>query len=249
MAKRFTDTDKYKKEFIRSLPAAYKIFWDYLYLDCDFAGIWEVDFEVAQIRVGKDAPIEKEEALRLFNAGEERIVVLNHGSKWLVKPFIDFQYGELDPKNRVHFSVLEKLRKFEIKGLASPLQGAKDKDKYKDKDKDKEKDKEGTLQIATLTLKTSFLEQKKAIYPMLDIEGEIRKCVDWFTTKGVKIKSWEKAITNWLKKSYDQRGIISDKVESKLKPVDKSCKLCNGTGWVYSEFKSGNVPCSCRVKG
>ena len=80
-SKRFTDSDKYKNPFFRSLPAAYKLFWDYLYHDCNHAGIWIVDFEVAQIRIGKDVFIDKEESLKLFNEGEEEllclIVVLN----------------------------------------------------------------------------------------------------------------------------------------------------------------------------
>src|SRR3990167_2736950 len=134
MSKRFADTDKYKKQFIRNLPAAYKILWEYICLDCDHAGIWHADFEVAQMRVGKDAPIEKEEALKYFNLGEERIIVLNGGSKWFIQPFVDFQYGKLDPHNRVHASVISLLLKEGIKGLASPLQGAKDKDKDKDKE-------------------------------------------------------------------------------------------------------------------
>jgi len=141
MAKRFTDTEKYKKHFIRNLPAAYKIFWDYLYHDCDHAGIWYVDMEVAQIRIGKDAPIDKEKALELFNQGETRIYVLNGGRKWFIKPFVEFQYGVLNPNNRVHQSVIEELkREGAYKYLTSPIQGAKDKDKDIDKDKDKDKD-------------------------------------------------------------------------------------------------------------
>lgn len=142
MAKRFTDTNKYKKSFIRNLPGPYKLLWDYLYHDCDHAGIWDVDFDVAQIRIGKDMEINKDEALRLFNQGEERIIVLNNGSKWWIEPFCLFQYGVLNPENRVHFSVLSILEKNGIKGLASPLQGAKDKDKDKDMDKDKNKNKD-----------------------------------------------------------------------------------------------------------
>lgn len=138
MAKRFTDTEKYKKSFIKGLPAAYKIFWDYLYHDCNFAGIWEVDFEVAQIRIGKDALIDPEEALKLFNTSEERIEILDGGTKWLIKPFLSFQYGDLNPLNRVHASILEKLKKQGVKGLASPLQGAKEKEKDKEEEKDKE---------------------------------------------------------------------------------------------------------------
>lgn len=142
MAKRFSDTEKYKKQFIRSLPAKYKLFWDYICLDCNHAGIWQVDLEVAQIRLGKDAIIDLKEALQLFNTGERRIQIVNGGSKWFIAPFIDFQYGGLNPSNRVHLSVINELRNNKIKPLASPLIGAKDKDKDKDKNKDIDKYKD-----------------------------------------------------------------------------------------------------------
>lgn len=140
MSKRFTDTNKYKKAFFRSLPGAYKLFWDYLYHDCDHAGIWHVDIEIAQIYLGKDMQIDKETALDLFNAGEERVRVLNNGAKWLIIPFIEFQYGELNPANRVHASIISLLSQEKIKGLTSSFEGAKDKEQDKDKDKDKDKD-------------------------------------------------------------------------------------------------------------
>jgi Replication initiation and membrane attachment protein (DnaB). len=136
MAKRFADSDKYKKQFIRNLPVAYKVFWEYICLDCNHAGIWQVDLDVAQLRIGEDAPISLDEALKLFNKGERRIQVVNGGSKWFIAPFIDFQYGELNPSNRVHLSVMNELHKNGIKHLASPLLRAKDKDKDMDENED-----------------------------------------------------------------------------------------------------------------
>ena len=53
MAKRFTDTEKWKKPFIRGLEGAYKLLWLYICDDCDHAGIWQVDLEVASIRIGE----------------------------------------------------------------------------------------------------------------------------------------------------------------------------------------------------
>ena len=53
MAKRFTDTDKWKKGFIKNLPAKYKLLWLYILDDCNHAGIWDTDFEVASIRIGR----------------------------------------------------------------------------------------------------------------------------------------------------------------------------------------------------
>ena len=35
MAKRFTDTDKWKKGFIKRLPAKYKLLWLYILDDCN----------------------------------------------------------------------------------------------------------------------------------------------------------------------------------------------------------------------
>lgn len=147
MAKRFTDTNKYKKPFIRGLKGPYKLFWDYLYHDCDHAGIWIVDFDIAQVYLGADMPVNKQEALKYFNADEVRIIEIDGGKKWFIKSFVEFQYGILDGRNRVHNSILLELQKQKMnKGLISLLQGAKDKDKEKemvmDMDKDKEKDKE-----------------------------------------------------------------------------------------------------------
>jgi hypothetical protein len=142
MAKRFTDTEKYKKGFIRGLKGAYKVLWDYLYHDCNHAGIWHVDFEIAQIRIGKDMPINEKEALEFFNTKEEkRIIILNGGTKWFIPSFVQFQYGPLDPFNRVHKSVISELLKSNVnKGLIKTLQGCKDKDKDKAMDKDKDKE-------------------------------------------------------------------------------------------------------------
>lgn len=139
MAKRFTDTNKYKKPFIRGLQGAYKLLWDYLYHDCDHAGIWIVDFDIAQIYIGLDMPINKKDAIKNFNNDEKRIIEFDK-NKWFIPSFIEFQYGELNEKNRAHNSVISILKKNNLydpkKGLIRVLKG------YKDKDKDKKKDKE-----------------------------------------------------------------------------------------------------------
>lgn len=144
MGKRFTDTNKYKKPFIRSLQGPYKLLWDYLYHDCDHAGIWIVDFEVAQIYIGADMPVNKYDALKSFNNGETRIVEFDGGKKWFLPSFINFQYGELNPQNRAHHSVIQILKSNNLlkdaMGYISPLQGAKDKDKDMDIVLDKDKD-------------------------------------------------------------------------------------------------------------
>jgi len=114
MAKRFTSTDKYKNKFFRTLPGPYKLFWDYLYHDCDHAGVWIVNFEIAQMYLGSDMLVDEEIALKLFNYKKQRILTINDGEKWVILPFIKIQYGILNPANRVHSSVLKTLKMYNI---------------------------------------------------------------------------------------------------------------------------------------
>ncbi len=127
------DSDIFKKGFVKSLEAPYKLLWIYILTDCNHAGIWEVELDVACLRLGIE--IEEKNALQIF---EKKIQIID-SDKWFLPSFISFQYGELNEKNRVHNSVLQILRKYKIRPLEAPLEGAKDKDKDKEKDKDKDK--------------------------------------------------------------------------------------------------------------
>lgn len=137
MAKRFTDTSKWRKSFLRSMPSAYKLFWLYICDDCDHAGIWHVDMEVAKIYIGEELDYTK--AIEIF-AG--RVISFDGDSKWFIPSFIEFQYpGELNEKNKVHNSVISTLKKYGLiqgasKGLVWGLEAPKDKDKEKDKEKE-----------------------------------------------------------------------------------------------------------------
>ena len=132
MAKRFTDTEKWhRNKWFRRLPRDGKLFWQYLCDCCDHAGIWEVDWEDVEYCLGP--PVDIKELTGMLG---KRRIELARGEKWFLPTFVDFQYGQLDEKNRVHISVIRILKKEgAFKTLISPLQGSKDKDKDKDKDK------------------------------------------------------------------------------------------------------------------
>jgi hypothetical protein len=138
MAKRFIDTDLFRKPFMRSLEAPYKALWIYLLCECDHAGVWVVELDVAQIRMG--LKLDPEKVIEKMGGA---VVSVDGGSKWYLPDFVAFQYGTLNPENRVHASVLSRLEALGIdpekKPLASPLQGAKDKDKDKDTQEKKER--------------------------------------------------------------------------------------------------------------
>jgi len=109
------------------MKAPYKLLWLYILDECDHAGIWQVDLEVAEIKIG-----EKLNLATAISCFEGKIYVFDSGQKWYIPDFIDFQYGKLNELNRAHNSVINILEKYgllEIKPLTSPLQGDKDKDK------------------------------------------------------------------------------------------------------------------------
>lgn len=200
MGKRFADTNKYKKPFIRSLPGAYKLLWDFLYLDCDHAGIWIVDFDVAQTYIGRDMPVSRETAVELFNKDEVRIHEFDGGKKWFIIPFIEFQYGRLTEKNKAVNSVILILKKY---GLidedlkihippSSPIQGAKEMVKEKEMVMEQDFGKFENLLAPNMVL---AFKQSYPTYPE-DRNLDYPACVQ-IAFKIAKSKGWMKeAVTN-----------------------------------------------------
>lgn len=154
MPKRFTDTDKWNAAGFRKLSPKIKCAWFYLCDKCDHAGVWKIDMEALSFYVG-----EKVDLKDITSHFKTEVI---HNSKLILRSFIDFQYGELNPDNRVHKSVLrilEDLREGASKDLARPSLGLKDKDKDKDKemDKDKDQDKEQDSKISeSFKIKQAF---------------------------------------------------------------------------------------------
>ena len=109
MAKRFIDTELFKKPLIKGLQRPYKLLWLYLICECDHSGIWDVELDVVGLRLGEDYT-----ATDALDAFGSEVEVIDGGLKWFIPGFISFQYGELKQCNRVHVSVLRSLRKYAI---------------------------------------------------------------------------------------------------------------------------------------
>lgn len=229
MAKRFTDTAKWKKEFIKGLKAKHKLLWFYILDDCDHAGIWEVDFEVASLRVGEDLSYNES-----FVALGEQIVVVGK-NKWWIKDFISFQYGNLTPKNKMYEPVMSVLRKFnidptiphEIEDL-SPINGVKDIDKVKDKVKVKDKDKEAAqdffIEVEKLTDRVKiieaimtdeiYVEQLQLTHRGKDIKKAFEECYIHHSNAPnppATVGEWRQKLNTWL---INTKNGISKKGES-----------------------------------
>lgn len=127
MAKRLITTNLFKKQYMRSLEGKYKLLWIYIHLDCDHAGIWDVDLEAASLYCGFKYKDEEKLATEIF-AG--RIIRVRDGEKWFSPTYIEAQYkGELNESDRPQESAINILRKHKLwneeeKTHIRPLQGS-----------------------------------------------------------------------------------------------------------------------------
>jgi hypothetical protein len=242
MAKRFSDSEKWKKPFLRSLQAPYKLFWLYILDDCDHAGIWHVDIEIAEIKIGEK--IDKQTAINQFNG---KINVIQNGEKWFIKDFIEFQYGTLNPLNRVHESVIKILKKENLINenmeLISPLQGAKDKDKDKGKDKEKDKNKDKGVKILfkdseyyDINVLSEALSKSKPPYTEAHV-GYYYEAMELWSKQGNKKLDWLATCQNWI-----LRDIADNKFKDKnFKPQQNGKQSTPKTNYPDNSTPYGDI--------
>ena len=88
MAKRFTDTHKWRNPWFRDLSDKAKLVWVYLCDECDHSGIWKADFALASFQL--NFKVTHQQLLLWFDNkihffGEDKILVVQ---------FFEFQYGQ-----------------------------------------------------------------------------------------------------------------------------------------------------------
>ena len=210
MAKRFIDTSLFKKRWIRQLDPNMKLFWIYLLTNCDHAGIWEVDIDLAAFQTGVE--LDESTILKTFN---RKIVPFKDG-KWFVPKFVDYQYGELNENVNAHKSVIKLLTKYGLyvdnqllpnSSATVKVNNLTVKDKDKDKDKDKVKDKK-TKRNQLLDIRDNLKEYKE-IFINKDVSLEFDKWNDYMLSTGKTYKNYSAAFRNWL------RNDQFDKVDKK----------------------------------
>lgn len=112
--KRFTDTDKWQKQWFGDLSMENKLLWLYCCDCCNAAGIADFNPRFFSFVVGF-----KVTRRVLEEAFGERIFWIND-SKFFIPSFIEFQYGELSDECRPHKPIMAELRKY---GLLSCEKG------------------------------------------------------------------------------------------------------------------------------
>tara|TARA_Y100000592_G_scaffold58529_1_gene91641 strand:- start:1293 stop:1973 length:681 start_codon:yes stop_codon:yes gene_type:complete len=226
MAKRMTDTDKWKKRFVRELSSEFKLLWLYILDDCNHAGIWEVDLEVASIRIGETLKFDIPAEDMLPQSFLDKIVIFDNGDKWFIPEFIDFQYGELNPNSNVHKSVILLLQKYNLEGYMKGTQTLP----YTVQDKDivivKEKAKAKRFVKPTLDEVANYIQERKS-FKIVDAE----KFFDFYSSNGWRVgknamKDWKAAVRTWEKNSITEQ--TKSKVEQSLDTWQEARRMING---------------------
>ena len=143
MGKRFTDTDKWTKQWFGDLSIREKVLWLYCCDACDAAGI--ADFSTKFFSVSVGFPVKKETLDKAFG---DRIVWLE-SSKFFIPSFIEFQYGQLTEACKPHKPIIKELEKLGLlvmengKGTVRVLKGySKGINTLEEKEKEKKQEKE-----------------------------------------------------------------------------------------------------------
>lgn len=223
MAKRFTDTDIWDKEWFMALPCKGKCLIRFLYDKCDVAGVWSANWILASAYIGEQV---SETDLSMFG---DRIEKLADG-KFFIVDFIDFQYGTLSENCKPHIKIINLLKKYELyervcKGYPKGMYTLEEKEEEKEEDKDKEKDgTEGDVG-GDKPGESSTSKSKKNKYAeyvsltadeyqkLLDEHGEdnalelISILNAYKGSNGKKYKSDYLAILNWVvERLYEKQG-------------------------------------------
>jgi hypothetical protein len=234
MAKRFTDTEKWKDDWYLSLSNDYRIVWQWLLDNCNHAGICKPSIKLLNFMCNTN--LSEDELFKIF---DNRL--LNFNTYWFIPKFIKFQYVSLDTKKPAVISVVKELKmnnllnyvsdlfndfKTIIESLPNDYLIIKDKDKDTDKDKDMDKvivfKGKNFLNSDFGELPIHFLNSIKSQFEILKKkkidEDIIFKMWDAFKLEnltGVKFYNSEdevyKHFSNWLK--------VQKFTETKIDPI------------------------------
>lgn len=146
MAKRLTESEKWKDPWFSNLTNDEKIVWLYLLDDCDNAGVWQSNIKLLNFNCNTN--FTEDDLMLIFS---ERFVKISSDRFFIIK-FCEFQYGInfIETKNKAVVSAINKLKQYNLikendKGintLSIPYQYSIDTPKDKDQEQDKAKNQE-----------------------------------------------------------------------------------------------------------
>lgn len=108
MAKRFTDTSKWRRPWFRQLSKEAKLVWGYLCDECDHAGIWIADFDLISFQL--DFRVTE---VQLKTWLGDKLVRVDH-DKYFIPSFFEYQYGDAKDGFKAKQSAIKILKSFGV---------------------------------------------------------------------------------------------------------------------------------------
>jgi len=232
MAKRFTDTEMWDKEWYMNLSLTEKLLTRLVRDKCDVAGIYTPNMALLSTYLGVKVTIDD-----ILNIdGGNQFIKLQNG-KIYCAGFIEFQYGNnLNPKSKIHAKVLTILDTNNIEDFAHiednyakysndyyiescrVCNTLQDKDKDKEEDKEKEKDEKKNSKIQKLATHQEMGEEyKKWFYDKKMVDPKISN-VDY-----AKLSEIKKEIIRQI--SRNGRDATESEVLEAWKIILSACEL------------------------
>ena len=255
MAKRFVDTSLWKRKWYRCLPPKMKLFYFYMITNCDHAGMYDVDLELAEFQIGM--PVKQKD---IDEHLKDHIKVIKD-DKWWVKAFPDFQYGELNPNVKAHASVIKILTKYNcLVTVPNSLDAVQDKYKYKVKDKEKDMNPD-ILKVSAAHKKTIGYREVQFKNKVSDFADKYDKdtriaFADYWTESGGNKLRFEKEkvfdvgrrLARWSKNNFNKKEETTKfKTDSTSKFFIAWCQKCNKSDF-YDKFELKQDSRFCQSK-
>lgn len=137
MSKRFIDTELWQKSWFQELSSENKLLTLYIFQNCDSAGVWDINYRMAQFIIGEPVNEQNIKTINEHNYMFEKF----DNNKIFVVDFIKFQYGSLSENCKPHKPIIEKLKKYGLyervlKGYSKGIETLEEKEKEKYKEKE-----------------------------------------------------------------------------------------------------------------
>jgi hypothetical protein len=211
MAKRFTDTQIWEKEWFMALNPRLKCLWRYLTERCDQSGVWEPNWQLASIYIG-----EKVSQLDLASFGKH-IEILESG-KVFIPDFINFQYGRLSESSPAHNPVFRAIEKNRLSNRLFNRVSNTLKEKEKEKEEDKEKEKEIVSNQAKIENSVfsdrEFIEALQMTHKGKNFKQAFSECFIHHSHSREPPKSiseWKQKFNSWLIRWKPENGATKNR--------------------------------------
>jgi uncharacterized phage protein (TIGR02220 family) len=219
MAKRFTESKIWDDIWFQELPAEWKLLWKYICDKCDEAGVWKVNYSLAEFQL--KTAIKWDEAERYLNNGKQRIRVFN--GFWIIKDFVVFQYGEkvFTSVNPFHQKIRDMLDRVSKRVSKRVLDTHKVMVKEKDKVlvKDNKGIYKGIIEDLNLVLKTNYKVDSTKNRELIEARfAEGHTLEDFKTVHRKMAKAW--GLDNKMRQYLRPITLYSNKFESYLNRPD-----------------------------